>query len=629
MALVNEYEFLNRYLFSEGDLEVVAVSEIEEPRTLLVLRIPRTDEADVRHVPSVDISSLGAVPEADRRRVMSALVRAGVRHPGLNDKQLRQLHRAQRQEGHIELFCDLNALSTGLTQQLIQSLGARCRVVVSSSSIDILHEYQRGQKKKGTANFLRRAEMNRCLGVLEDLRKTVPVHVHPLPPGATSYRKRPEADPGGVGDSEDDGEGGLTYVSEDRQMVSAFWQYISTTNPRVPVHLVTSDFSLARVCAAERVSFVFARSPYQVWWLEQIGVGMSAVPEVVWLDPFALKLRACSAHRILWELCLVYQRLTVKVKLAADNGAGMGAVLLDHDFGLSYDPRRHMPGDPPHVEFGEAHKLTPSATVGKRAKGTARADSVTTRRMLKLSLQPVLLAMPTRRGQRVPLSQFKPTDVDSARQFEQIGEVTGLFRVEDSQWVVAAEGLEAFLTALRRRDYIAVNAPFKRFPWYSEALADAAVGNRMPSSKKAGAATGWAIVLGASYKTISDGALYGLAEVTEDRFEQAVVRGHAEIGGGQRSVPLPPIMDRVCRSLQLSPIRFEALLEATIGHRGLEQYEVQRAKISIPIPKHSVIVAPATASPDSYLRTLDPGTGLTIGNKLVGALVLRGRGSNS
>lgn len=626
MATVNEYEFLFRHLFPEGELEVIAESETEKPRTLLVLRIPRTDETDTRHIPSVDISCLVEAPQkADRQLVTSALVRAGARHPGLEDEQLRHLHRAQRQEGHIELFCDLNALTTGLIQQLVHSLQNRCRVVVSSSSIDILHEYQSRQKKKGIVNFLRRAEMNRCLGVLADLRRTVPVHVHPLPPGATFYMKRSEAESGGQGASEEDDEGGITYVSEDRQMVAAFWQYISTTNPRVPVRLVTSDFSLAHVCAAERLGFVFARSPYWVWWREQLKAGKPAVPELLWLDPFALELRACSVHRILWELCLVYQRLTVKVKLAAGhvNSHDAGFVLLSDDFGLFYDTQRHMPGDLASVEIGEPHKL-----VNRRTKAKAPDLLVPVRRKLKIRLQPVFSAVPTRKGQRISLSQFKPTDIDSVRQFEQIGEVTGLFNVEDSSWVVAAEGLEDFLAALKRRDYIAVNSPFKKFSAYGEALAEAAAGNRFPSSKQAGTATNWAIVLGAAYKTPQDGVLYGLAEVTEERFEQAVSRGHAEVGGGQRSVPLPPIMDRVCRSLQLSPIRFEALLEATIGRRGLEQYEVQRAKISVQIPIHPVVVAPATASPDSYLRTLEPGTGLTIGGKLVGALV-RGRGSNS
>ncbi len=603
------------------------MSETEEPRTLLVLRIPRTDEADVRHVPSVDVSSLVDVSAADRKRVMSALVRAGARHPGLEDGQLRHLHQTLRQEGYVELFCDLNALSTGLTQQLVQSLGYRCRVVVSSSSIDILHEYQRRQEKKVAANFLRRAEMNRCLGVLEDLRRTVPVHVHPLPPGATFYMKRSEGD-SAVGEVSEDA--GLTYVSEDRLMVAAFWHYISVTNPRVPVRLVTSDFSLARVCAAERVRFVFARSPYQVWWLEQMGEGASAVPELVWLDPFAFELRACSAHQILWELCLVYQRLNIRVKPAAEKDSEVGAesFLLADDFGLSYDQKYHMPGDCPRVRLGEAYDLSSFPGVGKRVKGKAPVSVVSPRKNFKLSLQAVFSAVPTRTGQRIPLSQFRLTD-DSARQFEQIGEVTGLFQVEDSRWVVAAAGLEGFLNALKRRDYVAVNTPFKKIPAYSEALAQAAAGKRFPSSKEAGATTGWAIVLGAAYKTHSEGVLYGLAEISEDRFEQAVVRGHADVGGGQRAVPLPPIMDRVCRSLQLSPIRFEALLEATIGRRGLEQYEVQRAKVDVPIPKHPVVVAPGTASPDSYLRPLDPGAGLVIGNKLVGVLVLRGRGSSS
>src|SRR5207249_2018378 len=175
-------------------------------------------------------------------------------------------HRVARREGHVELFSDLNALSTGLVRQLVSSLGRRCcRVVISSSSIDVLHEYQGNQKRADQDTFLRRAEMARCLATLEELRQEVAVHVHPLPPGATSYMRRTGAEP-----PLPDETAGITYVSEDRQMVAAFWHYLSTTNPRVPVRLVTADFSLARVCAAERVPFLFAKTPYEVWGREKI-----------------------------------------------------------------------------------------------------------------------------------------------------------------------------------------------------------------------------------------------------------------------------------------------------------------------------------------------------------------------
>lgn len=626
MKTLTEYAFLEQFLFGGGDYEVVQIPEKdnEAPRPLLVLRAKRDDEADVRHVPQVDLSALQGETASDpiRRRVMSALVRAGARHPGIDDLDLRALHRISRQEGHIELFCDLNALSTGLVKQLVESLGRRCcRVVVSSSSIDILHEYQ----GPGQKDFLSRAEMNRCLSTLEELRAEVAVHVHPLPPGATFYMRRPAAEP-----IDDDSGPVVTYISEDRQMIAAFWHYLSVSNPRVPVRLVTSDFSLARVCSAERVPFLFARHPYEIWWREQIAIGQPATPELYWFDPFALTFRAASMHRLLWELALVFRRLHVKVRAQGSAGSKSGEtdeVVVRSDFALFFDSRKHLPGRIPQVSIGTPAELLLQTKTSKPA-----TTVLPVRRKLKLSLTSVLHVMPTRVGQSVARASFKPTDDDSLRMLVHVGQATELFTVSD-KWIIGSKGLDALLAALEQRDYIAVNTIFRRIAAYDEVLNDAASGAPFPSSKVAGAATGWAVVLGAAYKTPSHGTLFGLADVTEERFERAVVRAHAEIGKGQRSIPLPPIIDRVCRSVQISPIRFEVLLDATIGKRGLSDFEAQRATAihrtktsrgSIS-SKHPVLTAPTTAASDSYLRSLDPESGLVIGTKLVGALVC-GRG---
>jgi hypothetical protein len=615
---VTEQEFLQRFLFAAGEYEVVAVSrsDANERRTLLVLRFPRDDYDDARHVPQADLSML-TDDSTDRRRVMKALVRAGIRHPGLADCDLRDLHRVARREGHVELFADLNALSTGLVRQLVDSLGRRCcRVVISSSSIDILHEYQGGQKKKDQATFLRRAEMARCLATLEELRREVAVHVHPLPPGATSYMRRAGAE---RPDSEDSG---VTYISEDRQMVSAFWHYLSTTSPRVPVRLVTSDFSLARVCAAERVPFLFAKTPYEVWGREQLDQGQPAAPESLWFDPFALGLCSSSMHRILLELAYVYQLLHIvaRPKSTIHNTPNEGGQFLSADFGLSFDGRTHLPGHAPTITIGDPGQMSVSP---KRSAKKASEVTAPIRRKLKLSLTTLLNVLPTRAGQSVPLSNFEAKDEDAYRQLVQIGQATDLYAVIDDK-IVGQSALDSFLGALHRRDYMAVNAVFRKIATYDEVLLEAASGKPFPSSTAAGAVTGWAVVLGAAYKTTANGTLYGLADLPEDRFEQAVLHAHTELGKGQRSVQLPPIMDRVCRSILLSPIRFEALLDATIGKRGLSDFEAQRARADFPIPKHPVIVAPTTASSSTYLRVFDPGRGLIIGNKLVGALVKRG-----
>lgn len=623
MHTVTEHEFLQQFLFAAGEYEVAAVSRLDETaRPLLILRIPRDDYSDGRHVPQVDLSPL-VKDDGDRFRVMSSIVRAGVRHPGIHDRDLRQLHRIARREHHVELFCDLNALTTGLIYQLVDSLGSRCcRIVVSSSSIDILHEYQNTQKKREQENFLRRNEMSRCLTTLEAIRQKVAVHVHPLPPGTTSYMRRVGAEP-----AQEESDFNLTYISEDRQMVAAFWHYLSTTNPRVPVHLVTTDFALARVCSAERVPFVFAKSPNEVWGREEIDRGLPPAPEPLWLDPFSLKLRSTSVHRILLELGFVFQELQITVRRRATrdgNDGGRGDFLmLDRNFAISFDPRKHYPGQPPTIKIGEETELRPTRHTKSSAKKKPAEAAAPMRRRLKLSLLSVVNAMPTRIGQSVSLAQFEPKDEDSHRQLAQIGQVTGLFEVIDDK-IVGRDGLGAFLRALLERDYVAVNAIFRKIDSYDEALADAASGRAFPSSNAGGAVTGWAIVLGAAYKTSSSGTLFGLADVSEERFEQAVVQAHTQLGRTQRSVPLAPILDRVCSSLQLSPIRFEALLEATIGKRGLSDFETQRAISKFPIPKHPVIVTPTTAASSSYLRQFDPGRGLVIGNKLVGALVRRG-----
>jgi hypothetical protein len=419
----------------------------------------------------------------------------------------------------------------------------------------------------------------------------------------------------------------VTYISEDRQMVAAFWHYLSTNHPRVPVHLITTDFSLARVCAAERVPFIFAKSPNEVWGREGIDVGKPVSPESVWFDPFALRLHSASAHRILLELAFVFQTLHVTVRQdSADRDKQRTDQHLNSDFSLSFDTRSHLPGQLPTVSIGDGSQLLNPTTVAKASRKTAAAaaPSAPIKRRLKLSLTTVINAMPTRVGQAIPTSAFEASDNDSLRQFVQIGQATNLFVLQDDK-IIGLEGLNGFLRALQRRDYVAVNTIFRNIEPYDAALHEAATGQTFPSSNVGGAVTGWAVLLGAAYKTGGEGTLYGLADITDERFEQAVVQAHAAIGKGQRSVQLPPIMDRVCRSLQLSPIRFEALLEATLGNRGLSDFEAQRARSDTPIAKHTVVVAPTTAASSSYFRHMDPGRGLLIGNKLVGALVKRGQ----
>lgn len=607
-------------LFGRGDYEIDAVPTGSDGPAIHILTIqaPHTDEGEARYIPHADLSPLLNAEHRHRRLVTSALVRAGARHPGIDDASLRNLHRTAHQEGHVELFCDLNVLGTGLIRQLVDSLGRKCcRVVVSSSSIDILHEYE-GRRSNSWNDALIRSEMSRCLGVLEELRNQVAVHIHPLPPGATFHMMRGRAD--AMPDSEES-DAARTHISEDRMMIAAFWHYIQTTNPRVPVRLVTSDFLLARVCAAERVPFVFAKTPYEVWWKEQLKEGQPANPELLWLDPFALTFRAAPMHLIMRELALVYGQLRVRVRLQLEAGPVPDPLIRD-DFTLSFNPWTHSPASLPAVLIGphvEAKRI-------QATKKLSPAVVEPTKRRLKLSLQRVFEVMPTRAGGRVPLASFKPTDDDALRQLGQIGQVTDLFTLHD-KWIEGRAGIERLLDALQRRDYVAVNDIFRSMPAYDDVLNDAAAGKPFPNNKTGGAATGWAIILGAAYKTAADGVLFGLEEVDEGKFEEAVARYHSEFGKGERSVPLPPILDRVCRSLQISPIRFEATLDATIGNRGLADFEAQRATVRFPMPIHPVVVAPTSAASAAYLREVDFGSGIIIGTKVVGALVARARGT--
>lgn len=313
MRIASAADLVNKISFEQGIYDVCAVSSDDTPpRSLLSLEFARDDEEATRHVPEIEFPSDWERPP-DRNFVCCALVRAGVKHPGVEDEDLRRLHQEATRTRHIELFADLNAISTGFLSYLARSLGRFiARVVVSSSCIDILHEYQGRIDRKDArgGELLRRAEMTRVLRSLEEMRRHVPVHIHQLPPGATRYFQRNSAGPARhvhspdarPESSEEDPPLGeeRTFISEDRQMIAAFWEYMSKDNPRIPVFLVTSDFALAHVCAAERVPFIYARSPQTAW--------PAASPRVspLWLDPFAPALRFCTAQQILWELCLVF-----------------------------------------------------------------------------------------------------------------------------------------------------------------------------------------------------------------------------------------------------------------------------------------------------------------------------------
>jgi hypothetical protein len=108
-----------------------------------------------------------------------------------------------------------------------------------------------------------------------------------------------------------------------------------------------------------------------------------------------------------------------------------------------------------------------------------------------------------------------------------------------------------------------------------------------------------------------------------ETFEEAVRREHAEAGQGDAAVPLPEILDRVCMALRLSPIRFEAMLGASLSSGSLVDYETQRATVEHELPEHTVLVAPSSAEIGHFLRRMVPGRGILVGGTLVSSLVRR------
>jgi hypothetical protein len=118
---------------------------------------------------------------------------------------------------------------------------------------------------------------------------------------------------------------------------------------------------------------------------------------------------------------------------------------------------------------------------------------------------------------------------------------------------------------------------------------------------------------------------YGLAPVSEDAFAASVRSAHAEFAEGGAAAQLPAILDRVCTNLRISPIRFEALLDANLGKDGLSDYEAQRATVTLDLPDHQVIISPSKAEEvGHFLRRVSPGRGVLLGANLVSSLVKRG-----
>lgn len=538
------------------------------------------------------------------------MVRAGVAHPGLRDQDLRSLHQEARRAGHIELFTDLNALGTGLLGHLVRSLGARvARVVVASPSIDVLHEYQ-GRSRRDLHKRLEAADMVRSLRVLEDLRQLTPVHVHQLPPGATRYFSRSRANEGHAREPDDMEE--RTYISEDRQMIAAYWDYMATNQPRIPVRLVTSDLRLSRVCTAERVPFLFSRTPQEVR-KQSAEDGTPFSLRTLFFDPFALALRYTTAQALLFELALIFNRIRVDT-------TGPGA-----SFRLTYHHERALPGDAPTLAFEPIAAIAPEGREPTPAAPTSVPLPRPAPRRPTGSGKVTLTMLAKLLGHLRQEEGWSEADVSAADRelLMQIGSATGLFELA-TQEVRPGATYPQLLARLRQGDYVAANQIFRRYPAYDQVLTSVAKGAPFPRSQESlGALTGWAVGLGAAYKT-KDGVLYGLRKTSSKEFAERVRAVHEALGAGNPAVELPAILDGVCRELKMSPIRFEMHLEQALAEQGAlrETYEVHRASVSREIPDHQVLVLGEDQR--LLLRKVEPGRGVRLGDQLVSSLVRRG-----
>lgn len=427
-------------------------------------------------------------------------------------------------------------------------------------------------------------------------------------------------------------------------MIAAFWDYVTTTNPRLPLRLVTSDFSLAHVCVAERVPFLFARSPFDVWRdvdpavdeapvraLAAEGVDSSSfpAPQTLWFDPFVPVVRFCTAHAILWELCMVFS--TLEVTFQRDGTPEPTAGVR-----LGYEPRQQLPGKSVEIrmESGTTAPVVGSGRAGGPGKGVRRPKRATStepaspsdepEQVVQVGLASILEALPRSTDERVPLSLLSIRDSRSLKQLDYVGETTRIFRIRDSE-VEAGPDLVSLLESLEHRDYVAVNDLFRRVPLYDRVLRQAEATGTFPSSRTAGVGTGWAVMLGAAFK-MKVGARYGLAPASTDEFSEAVRRVHADLGEGRAAVQLPEILAKVCSDLRISPIRFEALLASCLGRGILGGYEAHRATVTVELPEHRIIVAPRAAEVGHFLRQMAPGRGILVGGILVSSLVRRDEG---
>jgi hypothetical protein len=135
-------------------------------------------------------------------------------------------------------------------------------------------------------------------------------------------------------------------------------------------------------------------------------------------------------------------------------------------FCLSYDPKGHLPGSPEDITQGPLPTLALRENKHKpggrdRGKPFSGRLPVEDERRIKLSLVTIAAVLPTRLGQKIPLSGFKSQQEDALRQVRRVGEQTELFTI-DADSVIPGKALGDLLDCLKAGDYVGVNAIFRR-----------------------------------------------------------------------------------------------------------------------------------------------------------------------
>src|SRR5581483_6238526 len=162
--------------------------------------------------------------------------------------------------------------------------------------------------------------------------------------------------------------------------------------------------------------------------------------DTLWFDPFALAVRACLPHVLIWELCLTFGKL----RLVRDG---------EPQFDLVYNYKVQRPGESEDIDVRIPDETILSSGPSSKGRRSAPRSSKTTEGMIKISLTKIIEVLPTRTDQRTSVRAFGARDEHSLRQLRQVGDLTGLYQI-DGEEIIAGPALQDLLSALSDGDYL-------------------------------------------------------------------------------------------------------------------------------------------------------------------------------